>query len=583
MGLLSKLKDTKFRSLKFGADRYNGESSNQPYINKGIPDDLPFNSPDILLRGGLNHVSSVIDDEKRLFKFFTDLKSPNGVIFTANQNLLSRIEVQSDAVRLNPGNISTVGGNINQGIYTPTSTLAQAAINGAGGHILKQGLNPIPTNSSLFARLLGDNTKLPTYSGVINLIRESNNNRLVGFLNVKPGFPLYSYNGGPDSVLGIGKTNIYRYSDSGDTSIRPVYKTDFIKSSSDFDTIINNVNFSDNTISSAYSKSFGESIVNNDVNIINSIGSKIESTILNDTLTKEQLIAISDDLQFKSTENYIDYRVLTNNASNKYPSMDYNTYNIDNRLHQGIPGKKKDSYDYSVSAETLIALDKINALPVYTDVKNQTVNDLIKFRIGVFHPNSNVKDYIHFRALLDSFSDSYSSKIETIKYSGRGEDLYKYDGFSRDISLSWTVAAQSKAELIPMYKKLNYLASVCAPTYNGAFMHGNIITLTIGGYLYEQPGYLEGFSYDMSDTTWEIGVGTNSNYDSSVKELPHIIKVSGFKFRPIHNFLPQRLIGTDSPSEGNTKFIALSSGNNDNYSDIYNPINLDSQYNNPNK
>jgi hypothetical protein len=39
-----------------------------------------------------------------------------------------------------------------------------------------------------------------------------------------------------------------------------------------------------------------------------------------------------------------------------------------------------------------------------------------------------------------------------------------------------------------MYKKLNYLASICAPDYSAnGYMRGNIITLTIGGYFYEQP------------------------------------------------------------------------------------------------
>ena len=54
-----------------------------------------------------------------------------------------------------------------------------------------------------------------------------------------------------------------------------------------------------------------------------------------------------------------------------------------------------------------------------------------------------------------------------------GEPLYNYQGFDRTINLSWTVAAQSKQELIPMYKKLNYLASVCAPDYsNTGYMRG---------------------------------------------------------------------------------------------------------------
>ena len=37
---------------------------------------------------------------------------------------------------------------------------------------------------------------------------------------------------------------------------------------------------------------------------------------------------------------------------------------------------------------------------------------------------------------------------------GRGEQFYKYGGFSRDINMSFTVAAQSKPELMAQYKNL---------------------------------------------------------------------------------------------------------------------------------
>ena len=90
-------------------------------------------------------------------------------------------------------------------------------------------------------------------------------------------------------------------------------------------------------------------------------------------------------------------------------------------------------------------------------------------------------------------SDNYSSEWEAQKFMGRGENFYKYSGFDRQISLSWTVAAQSKQELIPMYQKLNYLASVCAPDYSGnGYMRGNLISLTVGGWCYEQVGIMKG-------------------------------------------------------------------------------------------
>jgi hypothetical protein len=136
---------------------------------------------------------------------------------------------------------------------------------------------------------------------------------------------------------------------------------------------------------------------------------------------------------------------------------------------------------------------------------------------------------------------------------GRGEKFHNYGGFSREISMGWTVYAQSKAELIPMYKKLNYLATSLAPDYSsGGFMRGSLARLTVGGYLYNQLGIIKSLTYTIPDeSTWEIGIDENGGFDDTVKELPHMIKVSGFTFIPIQDDVPQK---------GRTKFIALSNG-----------------------
>ena len=63
------------------------------------------------------------------------------------------------------------------------------------------------------------------------------------------------------------------------------------------------------------------------------------------------------------------------------------------------------------------------------------------------------KHYIHFRAIIDNMSDNYSAEWNDIKYMGRGEKFFKYEGFDRTISLGWTVAAQSKQELISYVSK----------------------------------------------------------------------------------------------------------------------------------
>lgn len=262
----------------------------------------------------------------------------------------------------------------------------------------------------------------------------------------------------------------------------------------------------------------------------------------------------------------------------------YVVENIENRVHLGNPGTKGDVSNYVrgkvINGTAAGALDRINALPLYSSERvalddEKDVNDLVKFRIAVLDSGgSDTKTFIHFRAFLDNISDNYSADWQSHKYVGRGENFYTYSGFDRKISLSWTVYAQSKEELIPMYKKLNYLASTLAPDYNGGFMRGTLVQLTIGGYVYEQPGFITSLNYEITEATpWEIGItgdgftAPENRGDNSVKELPHMIKVTGFSFTPIHRFIPQvQKKGTGTLGNGIQRYIALQDGFDSNYS-----------------
>jgi hypothetical protein len=94
-----------------------------------------------------------------------------------------------------------------------------------------------------------------------------------------------------------------------------------------------------------------------------------------------------------------------------------------------------------------------------------------------------------------------------------------------------------------MYKKLNYLASLVTPDYTPkGYMAGNLVQLTVGGYLYEQVGFITSLTYDIpAESPWEIGINDRATAtDESVKELSHMIKVTGFQFTPIHDFIPKK-------------------------------------------
>jgi hypothetical protein len=535
---------TNLKDLKFGNDRIYGGSSNQPYIQTPIPDQVEDRalSYDFILRGGVNAVQDSLIDVKRLGKYFIDLKSPSGLLFVVKQNLLSRTAVRTQS--------ST--GILNEGIYTPLSTLAQAGGVAFGLHVNKQGLNP-------FDGLGGINT----YSDVIkDKILPKDTNRLIKLTdskintNILSEVDIESYPGGPGSILGIGKTYI---------------------------------NFATDNIGSP-------------LRVTNAIQN------INNVLNYSQLPDISDETYTQNSSyngtQIVDFRKKLKQDLNKTifssaPSYDSGKNKIiEQRVNLGDPGnpsgKDLSSYTQGVGpnsssiyygAASQNSYDKINASVLYQSEGPQGTNnpnpdavnnDLVKFRIGVINNDTpTLKTYIHFRAFLDQISDDYNATWNSSKYIGRGENFYTYGGFDRKVSLSWTVAAQSKAELIPMYKRLNYLASVCAPDYSSfGYMRGNIVTLTIGGYLYEQPGIITGLNYTMNDenSSWEIGIDDEGASDTSVKELPHLIKVTGFNFIPIHQFVPrlqQNIYNSTSDGEigiyGPERYIALNAGSNSNY------------------
>ena len=693
---------TNLKSLRFGNDTVGGGNSNQPYIVTPIPEKFSdigrTGGPDFLLRGGTLLPKVTVQDTSRLFKMFFDFRSPAGPLFIVKQNILSLSNVNSSAGyvswsaynRNKTGNffqragsaISTFIRNnvaLNQGIYTPLSTLGQAAGNSLGLHLNKQGINPFKgtTQGSVDGNSpLG----LPTYLNTIaSQGTQGKNSRLLSLTDKidrkTEGNNLYTYSGGPGSILGVGKTTISMISDqrTGINNPNLNYQNNFKRilqspAISGSTEIFYNGSFNrtgqgkyTNPTGEAYIPSqttpradynlqlaYGASIkyfsilppsVYNDTNfnnnwlnisgvvsplspnvyqpggglVTNTVGNKLNSgvgnSILPQVFTQEQITnyipSSKSNLAWKESFT----KIIAPSGSNAIPNtLSYVTQNIEQRVSLGDPGKRGNLSSYVIGKRELgqnigntedniiansgykNALDQITAFPLYqsTGLPPSETNDLVKFRIGVLdNDNPNKKTYIHFRAFIDNFSDQYSSDWNSQKFMGRGESFYKYNGFDRQISLSWTVAAQSKQELIPMYQKLNYLASVCAPDYSKAgYMRGNLISLTVGGYCYEQVGIMKGITLDVpQESPWEIGISDGSvlgsnfqalSSDASVKELPMMIKVSGFTFIPIHDFVPrvqQNAFVNDGESDatnfiskyGKEQYISLAAAGVNNY------------------
>jgi hypothetical protein len=594
MGLVDLTTDLK--SLKFGKDRVYGGDSKQPYIQTPIPENIGefgFLNEDFILRGGSKAVTDSALDVKRLGKYFTDIRNPSGLLFIAKQNLLSRTAVRTQA--------ST--GLLNEGVYTPLSTLAQAAGNAFGLHVNKQGLNPFDGPGSLTTYTDIINSKIiPVNSNGIsgNRLTSLYTNILInntgvgnfGFLKgtlLNSGDNILSYIGGPGSILGVGRTNIRFATDNTGAPLRTIYtgKEDNILQQNK---VLTYTNKQIGDISSTPNNT-GESFLISKYNSTTVVGDFRKILRNNPTNTANENLGLApNSLNYTNRKN-IEQRVGLGNPGDK------TSKNLKSYVSGSAANSQSDTQG-PLGAASPSSYDKITVIPIYSDKNGRNPdnigNDLVKFRIGVYdlnNINNNVipKNYIHFRAFLNQISDNYSADWSATKYIGRGENFYTYSGFDRKVSLSWTVTAQSKVELIPMYKKLNYLASVCAPDYSSnGYMRGNIVTLTIGGYFYEQPGIITGFNYSMNDdnSSWEIGINDEDDggYDSSVKELPHLIKVEGFNFIPIHDFVPKlqqnkyskNNIDIEKPyidnnTYGKERYIALSA-NSDTKESNYGPL-----------
>ena len=257
---------------------------------------------------------------------------------------------------------------------------------------------------------------------------------------------------------------------------------------------------------------------------------------------------------------------------NKTYSFDYNGIKIkkESRIGLGNPGKiTKNRTSYTNKDDDTV--DNLNYLDVSkvplnggkTPEKNKNGSrDLIQLEFQIMSPEETY--YLGFRAFLDTFNDSFNASWNSHKYLGRADNFYTYSGFDRSINIGFKIAAQSREEMKPLYRKAATLASVTAPTYGtgGRFMRGSLAKVTVGDYIYEQPGIIESVQYTwQKDYPWEISF-QNPEGEDNLQVLPHVLEVS-VTFKVIHDFIPETgevpLITNHKPTGKKLTYLPLKS------------------------
>lgn len=180
----------------------------------------------------------------------------------------------------------------------------------------------------------------------------------------------------------------------------------------------------------------------------------------------------------------------------------------------------------SLRMATTFLSDGINMLGVLPN--NQTINDpnvqsvynwtewkpydddLIAF---FFYDVVNAK-FIPFRATVKGLSAGNTAFWDELRFIGRADQLYSYNGFSRTLSFTFNVVIGSVKELLPSWKKINYLASAVKPSNYTAgqsinqkfnrFMVPPMFMLTIGDLYKFQPMVITSINVNIpDDAAWE--------------------------------------------------------------------------------
>lgn len=533
-------------SFNYYADKANSGVSGQPYIKHPSYAHDPTGISDA--------VTHTVTDVVRMTKFLVDV--PQGPLFLAKQMGLqmmnpelhpSKGDFKTDRKQTGQGLIRNVGNTIaNTGakiqnqlgsnrIFSPLNFMAQIAGSAAGKHIPRHGLSLQVSDSDKTWYIVnqvaisdrGQTTASKMADRSVGFLRNLSRSDPGSTYGAKDGAEqkreLYSYTGGPGSYLGLGKTVINKY-----------YSTFAASNISDPNTKI----------------------------ALNGFVPIPHSKLID--MTPEEVKGFRNQ-DFRAYKASIDSDYKKKLQDRKIRISDYSKYDTSKRIGVINPNP---------SNGTTNPHDTINMVSLYyagaasektkdingEDVSPQVIRDLVKFRIkAIDNDKPGFGVYMIFRAFFDGISDTIDAQWNPIKYSGRGESFYGYEGFTSGYNINFTIVAFSRDEMRPLYQKINYLKSTLAPDYKNNKMRGNMVEMTIGDYLKYQPGIITSISTTVpEDAPWEIALtepdaGGDSS-DKQMHELPQMLKIS-LTFTPIYNFLPRKgadvpFIGIDDREEG---------------------------------
>ena len=213
------------------------------------------------------------------------------------------------------------------------------------------------------------------------------------------------------------------------------------------------------------------------------------------------------DRAANDTENNDFRSLLTGDEKKRADKANYSRKNITTSFGFTNPGKVgADRTDYNKSHA---------ADPIQSGAIGSESNDLVKLIFDIHGGGSKLQ----FRGAVSGITETFSPSWEGMQYSGRADSAFKYSSFERTLGFNFQVYPTSKAELKPLYSKLQRLSTMTMPNYgNGKKgFEGILLDFTLGKLWEKQLSLIDSLSYSFSDETpWDIDAGASMGIDVSI-------------------------------------------------------------------
>lgn len=546
--------ETKFTSLRFSSDSFNGATSTEPLIQKSIsfPRLGRIANPRVVAKENEERVSLLFNTTGRGYRFIQNQKN-----LTYSNSRLESVGNQSSKLRFT-----------SLSFYDPKLTLAQIGRDPLeqGEHYTRFGISPFMDDSLKYTGVVtknnGTNTnRLSKLTKDLKLDFEVEQDRLVwqdkdrrtirgtavtdltsGLRGISQGIGDFANAvTGITNVLG-GNTRITNITNRIATVSRAV--TNFLTPTIDQyqggpgsvnaigTTTIRRFDYTNNYAKTKVLKLLAQNKIYTSNYAKKPLPSKPENKVSDEQYKKIQQL---EKTKYTKLEKTLDvgtagyyYKVSSQSPTSTSAAKDRNQNNINWTRNDGLGvtgalsnfissanniknGKLKNVYDDNGIEDIS---DKSDRMPIIFKIVDPFTGD--------------VSETFKFSAYLNGFKDTSSPNHTEISYIGRSDYFYVFNKFKREVSFNFQIPCYNLADLRSKHRSLAALYSSTMGKYKNNKLGGILYQLTIGNYLPNEAGIITNMSYDIpNDTSWDID-----------EQLAHNLNVS-ISYTVIHTYLPQ--------------------------------------------